>query len=108
MSYEDKYQQKGTNINRSSHVNFRAHTKNAAISTDKSAVSGSSHDHSATAVLRSAPQTGTWVFVQRECLCSRLRLDVATTHYVAKEKNPWVLGKMFENRFPDASGREEG
>ncbi len=25
-----------------------------------------------------------------------------------KEKNPWLLGKMFENRFPDASGREEG
>jgi hypothetical protein len=25
-----------------------------------------------------------------------------------KEKNPWLLGKMFERGFPDASGREEG
>jgi hypothetical protein len=25
-----------------------------------------------------------------------------------KEKNPWILGKMFESGFPDASGREEG
>ena len=25
-----------------------------------------------------------------------------------KEKNPWLLGKMFESRFPHASGREEG
>jgi hypothetical protein len=25
---------------------------------------------------------------------------------LGKEKNPWLLGKMFENRFPDASGRE--
>jgi hypothetical protein len=25
-----------------------------------------------------------------------------------KEKNPCLLGKMFENRFPHASGREEG
>jgi hypothetical protein len=25
-----------------------------------------------------------------------------------KKKNPWLLGEMFENRFPDARGREEG
>ena len=25
-----------------------------------------------------------------------------------KEKNSWLLGKMFESGFPDASGREEG
>jgi hypothetical protein len=25
-----------------------------------------------------------------------------------KKKNPWLLGKMFEKGFPDASGREEG
>jgi len=25
-----------------------------------------------------------------------------------KKKNPWLLEKMFESRFPDASGREEG
>jgi hypothetical protein len=25
-----------------------------------------------------------------------------------KEKNPWLLGKMLESGFPDASGREEG
>jgi len=25
-----------------------------------------------------------------------------------EEKNPWLLGKMFESGFPDASGREEG
>jgi hypothetical protein len=25
-----------------------------------------------------------------------------------KEKNSWLLGKMFENTFPHASGREEG
>ena len=24
------------------------------------------------------------------------------------KKNPWLLGKMFESRFPHASGREEG
>jgi hypothetical protein len=24
------------------------------------------------------------------------------------EKNPWLLGEMSENRFPDARGREEG
>ena len=27
---------------------------------------------------------------------------------VEKKKNPWLLGKMFESRFPHASGREEG
>jgi hypothetical protein len=27
---------------------------------------------------------------------------------VLKEKNPWLLEKMFESRFPEASGREEG
>jgi hypothetical protein len=27
---------------------------------------------------------------------------------VTKKKNPWLLGEMFENRFPDARGREEG
>jgi hypothetical protein len=27
---------------------------------------------------------------------------------VLKEKNSWLLGKMFESGFPDASGREEG
>jgi hypothetical protein len=25
-----------------------------------------------------------------------------------REKNSWLLGKMFESGFPDASGREEG
>jgi hypothetical protein len=25
-----------------------------------------------------------------------------------KKKNPWLLGEMSENRFPDARGREEG
>jgi hypothetical protein len=25
-----------------------------------------------------------------------------------KEKNSWLLGKMLESGFPDASGREEG
>jgi hypothetical protein len=25
-----------------------------------------------------------------------------------KKKNSWLLGKMFESGFPDASGREEG
>ena len=25
-----------------------------------------------------------------------------------KEKNPWLLWKMFESRFPHASGKEEG
>ena len=25
-----------------------------------------------------------------------------------KEKNSWLLGKMSESGFPDASGREEG
>jgi hypothetical protein len=24
------------------------------------------------------------------------------------KKHPWLLGEMFENRFPDARGREEG
>ena len=35
-----------TNMNKkaSEHMNFRAHTRNAAISTDKSAFSGSSHN----------------------------------------------------------------
>ena len=35
-----------TNMNKkaSEHMNFRAHTRNAAISTDKSAFPGSSHD----------------------------------------------------------------
>ena len=28
--------------------------------------------------------------------------------YGRKEKNRWLLGKMFESGFPDASGREEG
>jgi hypothetical protein len=27
---------------------------------------------------------------------------------IKKEKNPWLLEKMFESRFPEASGREEG
>jgi hypothetical protein len=26
----------------------------------------------------------------------------------SEEKNPWLLEKMFESRFPEASGREEG
>jgi len=27
---------------------------------------------------------------------------------VGKEKRKWSLGEMFDNGFPDASGREEG
>jgi hypothetical protein len=27
---------------------------------------------------------------------------------ISKKKNPWFLGEMSENRFPDARGREEG
>ncbi len=39
--------------------------------------------------------------------------DVTATQNVSmsdgkKEKNSWLLGKMFESGFPDASGREEG
>ena len=28
--------------------------------------------------------------------------------HIEKEKNPWLWEKMFESRFPHASGREEG
>ena len=28
--------------------------------------------------------------------------------FLKKKKNSWLLGKMFESGFPDASGREEG
>jgi hypothetical protein len=31
-----------------------------------------------------------------------------STERKKKEKNSWLLGKMFESGFPDASGREEG
>jgi hypothetical protein len=37
-------------------------------------------------------------FTKREKVSQRQR----------KRKNPWLLGKMLESGFPDASGREEG
>jgi hypothetical protein len=33
---------------------------------------------------------------------------VSPTFTLEKGKNSWLLGKMFESGFPDASGREEG
>ena len=33
---------------------------------------------------------------------------LSLTLVLQKEKNSWLLGKMFESGFPDASGREEG
>ena len=60
-----------------------------------------------------------WCFVyyeplKRACFYSRLCCLLWTVKASAKdsyvwiEKNPCLLGKMFESRFPHASGREEG
>ena len=41
-------------------------------------------------------------------LVSLFKLIETVESFFGKEKNPWLLGKMFESRFPHASGREEG
>jgi hypothetical protein len=42
-----------------------------------------------------------YLLLTRCCVLSFLPITL-------KEKNPWLLEKMFESRFPEASGREEG
>jgi hypothetical protein len=42
----------------SEHVNFRVHTRNSAISTDKIAFSGSSHDQRDCSFVQSATHSG--------------------------------------------------
>jgi hypothetical protein len=35
-------------------------------------------------------------------------ITVSVEQLIYLKKNPWLLGKMLESGFPDASGREEG